>query len=165
MDPNFLLIIIAVFVFVAAVALCIQAGLLFGMYRTARVFEQKVFPMLPKLDALLDSSRSAVDEGRKQMAEITTKAQEILDSTKKQLVRVDEVLEDATTRAKVQMDRVEMVVDDTVQRAHQTVTMVHGGIIKPIKELQGLSAGLKAALGTLLHGRNGPIHADEEMFI
>ena len=54
MDQN-LLIVIAVFVFVAAVALCIQAGLLFGIYRSARTMEEKASTLLPKVDALVES--------------------------------------------------------------------------------------------------------------
>jgi flagellar biosynthesis protein FliQ len=167
MDQT-LLIIIAVFVFVAAIALCIQAGLLFGIFRAARSLEDKAMPLIPKLDALVDSTRAAVDDSRQQIHDITVKTNEILDSTKKQLARVDEVLEDAAARARVQFDRAEMVLDDTMHRAHETVAMVHSGIMKPLREIQGVTAGIRAALNYLARGRNGgPVHAsaDEEMFI
>jgi hypothetical protein len=166
MDQN-LLIIIAVFVFVAAVALCIQAGLLFGIYRSARSLEEKTTPLLPKVDALVETSRVAVEDGRKHIQEITFKTNEILDSTRKQLARVDAVMEDAAGRARVQMDRAEMVLDDTMNRAQETVALVHNGIMKPLREIQGVSAGVRAALNFLMRGRNGPVHAtaDEEMFI
>ncbi|HWZ31512.1 MAG TPA: hypothetical protein VNX18_09285 [Bryobacteraceae bacterium] len=166
MDQN-LLIIIAVFVFVAAVALCIQAGLLFGIYRSARSLEEKTTPLLPKVDALVETSRVAVEDGRKQIQEISVKTNEILDTTRKQLARVDAVMEDAAGRARVQMDRAEMVLDDTMNRAQETVALVHDGIMKPLREIQGVSAGVRAALNFLMRGRNGPVHAtaDEEMFI
>jgi flagellar biosynthesis protein FliQ len=166
MDQN-LLIIIAVFVFVAAIALCIQAGLLFGIYRSARTLEEKTMPLIPKIDALVESSRVTLDDSRKRIHDLTVKTNDILDVTRKQLARVDEVLEDAAGRARVQLDRAEMVLDDTMHRAHQTVTMVHTGIMKPLREIQGVSAGLRAALNYLMRGRNGPVHAtaDEEMFI
>jgi len=166
MDQN-LLIIIAVFVFVAAIALCVQAGLLFGIYRMTRTLEERTMPLIPKVDALVESSRVAVEDSRKQIHEITVKTNEILDTTKKQLVRVDEVLEDATARARVQLDRAEMVLDDTMHRAHETVALVHNGIMKPLREIQGVSAGIRAALNYLMRARNGPVHAgaDEEMFI
>ena|SRR5579871_3891781 len=166
MDQN-LLIVIAVFVFVAAVALCIQAGLLFGIFRAAKSLEEKTSTLMPKVNALVDSSRVAVEDSRKQIHDITVKTNEILDVTRKQLARVDEVLEDAAGRARVQLDRAEMVLDDTMNRAHETVALVHNGIMKPLREIQGVSAGLKAALNFLMRGRNGPVHAtaDEEMFI
>jgi hypothetical protein len=39
--------------------------------------------------------------------------------------------------------------------------------MKPLREIQGVSAGVRAALNFLMRGRNGPVHAtaDEEMFI
>ncbi len=166
MDQN-LLIIIAVFVFVAAIALCIQAGLLFGIYRSARTLEEKTSPLIPKIDALVESSRVAVEDSRTKIHEITVKTNDVLDMTRKQLARVDEILEDATGRARVQLDRAEMVLDDTMHRAHETVALVHNGIMKPLREIQGVSAGLRAALNYLMRGRNGgaPATADEEMFI
>jgi hypothetical protein len=167
MDNN-LLIIMAVFVFVAAIALCIQAGLLYGIYRSARSLEQKTTALLPKVDALVDTSRSAIEDSRKQIHEITVKTNDILDVTRKQLSRVDEVLEDAAGRARVQLDRAEMVLDDTMSRAHETVALVHSGIMKPLREIQGVTAGIKAALNYFMRGRNGgapAATADEEMFI
>ena len=167
MDQNLLLIIMAVFVFVSAVALCIQAGLLFGIYRSAKAMEEKASTLMPKVDALVDSSKAAVDESRKKIDELTIKTSDILDVTRKQLARVDEVLEDAAGRARVQMDRAEMVLDDTMHRAHETVALVHTGIMRPLKEIQGVTAGIRAALNFLMRGRNGrvPATADEEMFI
>ncbi len=166
MDQN-LLIVMAVFVFVAAVALCIQAGLLFGIYRSARSMEEKASVLLPKVDALVESSKAAVDDSRKQIHEITLKTNDILDVTRKQLARVDEVLEDAAGRARVQFDRAEMVLDDAMTRTQETVAVVHNGIMKPLREIQGVSAGIRAALNFLARGRNGrmPATADEEMFI
>lgn len=167
MDQT-LLIIIAVFVFVSAVALCIQAGMLVGIYRSTKALEEKATPLLPKIDALVESSRRVIDDSRTQIHDITVKTNEILDSTKKQLARVDEVLEDATARAKAQLDRAEMVIDDTMQRAQEVVAVVHNGVMKPLREIQGVAAGIRAGLNYLMRGRrDGPLQAtaDEEMFI
>ncbi|MGH9559572.1 MAG: hypothetical protein ACRD30_10055 [Bryobacteraceae bacterium] len=162
-----ILIVIAIFVFLAAVAMCIQAGLLFGMYKTAKRIEQRTTPLVPKVDALMETSRTVLDDSRKQIHDITVKTSEILESTRKQLARVDEVLEDATGRARIQLDRAEMVIDDTMNRAQETIALVHGGIMKPLREIQGLTAGLRAALNYLMRIRSNPVQAtaDEEMFI
>ncbi len=167
MDQQTLLDIMAAFVIVSAVALCIQAGFLFGIFKAVKTMEARTAPLIPKLDALVESSRVAIDDSRIQIRDITQKAGEILDSTRKQLARVDEVMEDAASRARVQMDRAEMVLDDTMNRAQETVALVHSGIMKPLREIQGVSAGVRAALDFLMRGRrNGPVAtADEEMFI
>ena len=167
MDQN-LLIIMAVFVAVAAIALVIQAGMLYGIYKSSRAMQAKVEILAPKIEALADTSRAAVDENRVKLAEITGKTNEILDITRRQLERVEELLEDASTRALVQLDRAEMVVDDAMNRAQETVAIVHEGIMKPIREINGVAAGLKAALQYFFRGgRPNPdqVTADDEMFI
>ncbi len=167
MDQQTLLTIMAAFVIISAIALIIQAGFLFGIYKGLKTLEEKTTPLIPKVDALVEASRSAVTESRAQIHDISLKTGDILDVTRKQLARVDEVLEDATVRARVQMDRVEMVLDDALNRTQETVAAVHSGIMKPLREIQGVQAGIRAAVNFLTRGRhNGPAAtADEEMFI
>jgi hypothetical protein len=168
MEPHTLLGIIAVFACIASIALLIQAGFLIGIYKTTRGLEDDVRNVLPKVESLLETSRTAVEDGRRQMAEITAKTGDILETTRKQLARVDEVLEDAAARARIQLDRAEMVPDDTMNRAQETVALVHGGIMKPLREIQGVAAGIRTAFQFLMRGgRPNPSQAtaDEEMFI
>ena len=164
-----------VFVAVAAIALVIQMGLLFGMYKSTRAMKETADRLTPKIESLLETSRVAIIESRTEIAAITAKTNqaitatnEILESAKKQMAQVEELVTDATARARIQMVRAEMVIDDTMNRAHETVAIVHGGIMKPLREIQGVAAGLHAALQYLSRGgRPDPAHAtsDEEMFI
>lgn len=175
MDQTTLLYVMTAFVIIAAIALCIQAGMLVAMNRTTKALHDKVAPLVPKVESLVpkvellvESTRSTVEQSKKQLAEITTRATEILDSTKHQLAMVEEVVTDASARARVQMERVELVLDDTLSRAHETVATVHNGIMKPLKELNGIAAGLKAAVAFLARGNRPSVAqatSDEEMFI
>jgi hypothetical protein len=168
MDPNTLLVIMAVFTAVAAIALAIQASMLIGIYRSSKAMSERVAHLAPKVEALADTSRLALEESRVSLKEITAKTTDILDTTRRQLARVEEVLEDATTRARVQLDRAEMVADDAMTRAQETIAIVHGGIMKPIREINGVAVGLRAALHYFMSGgRPQPDQAtaDEEMFI
>ena len=57
---------------------------------------------------------------------------------------------------------------EEVERMSDHVTMLHGGVMKPMKEISGVAAGLKAAIQFLSRvNRPSPdgLHADEEMFI
>ncbi len=167
MDQQTLLTVMTVFVVVAAAALIIQAGFLFGIYKASRGMNENVQRLMPKIESLLETSRNTIEDSRKQIADITAKTSEILDTTNKQLHRVEELLTDATARAKVQMDRAELVLDDAMGRAQQTISMVHGGVIKPIQQINAVAAGVRTALSFLLRGRPNPERAtaDEEMFI
>jgi uncharacterized protein YoxC len=168
MDQQALLIVMTVFVAIAAVAMVFQAVMLWGVSKSARAVEERVAKLAPKVESLAESSRAAIEEGRANMAEITSRTKEILDTTQRQLNRVDQVLEDVADRVRVQFDRAEMVVDDVMTRAQETVAVVHGGIMKPIREINGVAAGIRAALHYFMRGgRPSPdrVTADEEMFI
>jgi endonuclease III len=175
MDSQAWFILLSVFAGVAAIALCIQAGMLFAIFKSARATEEhikRVIPqvetMLPKVEALVVSSTAAVDMSRKQIESITTKASDILDVTRVQLARIDGVLEDASSRVHTQLAHAEMVIDDTMSRAQETVSTVHSGIMKPLREIQGVAAGVRTAIFYLMRGgRPSPAQAtaDEEMFI
>jgi ABC-type transporter Mla subunit MlaD len=168
MDQMTLLYVMTAFVIISAIALCIQAGFLFGMYKTAKTMEEKVVPLVPKVNALLDTAKTTVEQSKKQIVDITTKANDILDSAKRQLAQVEGVVTDASSRAKVQMERVEMVLDDTMSRAHETVATVHNGVMRPLREVNGIAVGIKTALAHLARGGRPSVAqatSDEEMFI
>jgi len=175
MSETALLYVMTAFVIISAIALCIQAGMLAGMYKTTKALQEKINPLIPKVESLVETANSTVKQSGTQIAEITTRAnaimessQDILDSTKRQLAIVEEVVGDAALRAKVQMERVELVLDDTLSRAHETVAVVHDGIMRPLREVNGIAAGVRAALGALARGNRPTVDratSDEEMFI
>ena len=170
-----LLIVLTVFVFVSAIALVIQAGLLFGIYKAARTLQQQTTSVLPQVQSVLGKAEATLDESRKTIAEITTKANEIttkandlMDMGKAQMVKLDGVITDASQRAKVQLERAELVVDDTMTRVHQSVTAVHNGIVRPVKEIQAIAAGISTAIQHFLRGGRPSVAQathDDEMFI
>lgn len=168
MDTNALIIVMTVFVIISALALCVQAGYLFGMYRAVKTLQDRLIPLVPKVESLVDSTKTTVDQSRQQIVDITTKANDILESTRSQLAMVEEVVADATSRAKVQMERVELVLDDTMSRAHETVAVFHTGIMRPLRELNGIAIGIKTAFAHLTRGGRPSVAqatSDEEMFI
>ena len=168
MNEMTLLYVMAAFVIISAIALCIQAGMLAGMYKTVKALQQSINPLLPKVESLVEKTSFTVEQSGRQITEITTRANDILDSTRRQLAIVEDVVGDAAVRAKIQMERVELVLDDTLSRAHETVAVFHDGVMRPLREVNGLAAGIRAALASMARGnRPTPDHAtsDEEMFI
>jgi ElaB/YqjD/DUF883 family membrane-anchored ribosome-binding protein len=168
MDQTALLYVMTAFVIISAVALSIQAGMLVAVSKKTKELHDKITPLVPKVESLVATTQATVELSRKQIAEITSKANEVLDSTKNQLAMVEEVVSDAASRAKVQMDRVELVLDDTLSRAHETVALLHSGIMRPLREINGVTAGLRAALQFLSRGNRASVAqatSDEEMFI
>jgi hypothetical protein len=168
MNQEWLLAVLTLFVAIAGLALLIQAFLLYGIYRTTRAIQTEALSILPQAKSILAKAESTIDDSRKHIVEITAKANEMMDIGKAQLVKLDEVITDASGRAKVQLERAELVVDDTMSRVHHSVTTVHNGIIKPMREIQGITAGFRTALQHFLRGQRPSVAQatqDDEMFI
>jgi ElaB/YqjD/DUF883 family membrane-anchored ribosome-binding protein len=168
MSEISLLYVMAAFVIISAIALCIQAGMLAGIYKTTKQLQESINPLIPKVESLVARADSTVEQSGKQITEITTRANDILDSTKRQLAIVEDVMGDAAARAKIQLERVDLVIDDTLSRAHETVAVLHDGIMRPLREVNGIAAGVRAALGSLSRGNRPTVDratSDEEMFI
>ncbi|MGA2879046.1 MAG: hypothetical protein ABSG13_08865 [Bryobacteraceae bacterium] len=168
MSESTLLYVMTAFVIISAIALCIQAGMLAAIYKTTKSLQESINPLVPKVEDLVGKATSTVEQSGKQITEITTRANDILDSTKRQLAIVEDLVGDAAQRAKVQMEHVEMVLDDTLSRTHETVAVVHEGIMRPLREVNGIAAGVRAALGAMARGNRPTVDratSDEEMFI
>lgn len=168
MNSDMLLVVLTLFVAISGVALLIQAFMLYGIYKTTKAIQTEALSILPQAKSILAKAENTIDESRKNIVEITTKANAMMDIGKAQLVKLDEVITDASSRAKVQLERAELVVDDTMSRVHHSVTSVHNGIIKPIREIQGLTSGMRAALQHFLRGQRPSVAQatqDDEMFI
>jgi hypothetical protein len=61
-----------------------------------------------------------------------------------------------------------MVVDDTVSRVHESVTAVHNGLLRPVREIQGIATGVRTAVEHFLRGGRPSVAQatqDDEMFI
>ncbi len=168
MTQDGLMLVMTVAVVVSALALLAQAGFLLGLYRSTRSIREQITAFAPRAESLVDSAEQTLIQSRKQLTEVTSRANAVLESAQSQLARVDDVLADAAGRARVQMERVELVLDDTVSRLHETMRTLNNGVLRPIKELSGITAGLRAALSYLLGGSRTSVAqatSDEEMFI
>lgn len=161
-------ILLTVFVGLTALSMLIQAIAVVRLSRSAREMREQLNSYGPRLETLLASAQQTVEQSRQQIQEVTSRANEVLDSTRAQLARMESVLADATTRAKSQIERVDLVLDDTISRVHETVASLHAGVLRPLRELNAVSAGIRAVFSTLLHGARPSVAQatqDEEMFI
>lgn len=168
MNLDALVMVIAVFVGLTALAQIGQLFALLALQKKAAELQQQVQAFVPRAESVLESAKQTIDQSRTQISELTTKTNEILDTTKTQLTRVDTLLADVSTRAKTQMDRAELVLDDAMGKVHETVNTVHSGVMKPLKEIQGVTNGVRAAVQHMLKGGRPTVvnaHQDEEMFI
>jgi hypothetical protein len=161
--------VIAIAVILACVAFLVQAGVMIALYRISRKMQAKVMPLADKVEPILNNAREIVIENRPRIAELSTEALEIARTARTQAVQLGEMLDDTTRRAKVRIEQIDQKVDATVEQVEQVGGAVKGAVLKPVREMNALMAGMKAALVTYAQGGRRPsvdhVTQDEEMFI
>ncbi len=158
-----------------SVAVIIQTILLFAMFLTSRKLRNQVAALSEKVEPVTESAKQTLETAKEVLGEVrlyareyASKGAELLELSRRQLARVDEVMSEATTRARSQMDRVEMVLDDTVNRFQETTTLLQNGVVRPLRQIAGITAGLRTALSVIFGARRATVEQathDEEMFI
>jgi hypothetical protein len=71
-------------------------------------------------------------------------------------------------RARAQVARIDGAVDETVEQVQQASDVVKQAILGPVKQVDGIMHGIRAAISVVAHSRRESVdHAtqDEEMFI
>ena len=168
MNADASLYLIAGAIVVPALALSLQALLMVGVYKSSIAIRDQVTALAGHVATFVAAPQHTVEQSGKQISEVATKTSEVLDLTHKQLVRIDGVLGEATTRAKIQMDRVELILDDTLGQLQETTALLHKGVLRPVREINTVAAGILAALGYLFRSQRTSIEQathDKDMSI
>lgn len=131
--------------------------------------QAKFGPLVDRFDALVSTSAKMLSENLPRVAEITTETLAVVKKVRQETERISELIDDVNGRAKVRIAQIDQTVDQTVDQVEQASEAVRNAVLRPVKEVNGLVAGVKAALNTYAQGgnRHTPEHAtqDEEMFI
>jgi hypothetical protein len=168
MSDNVFRVIITIGVAASWVTTLAIAVAMLWIYRSSKRMEEKLSLLLDKASPVLDSARSLVDDARPKIQEVFVRAAEITTLARDQMARLDALVSETSDCVRVQIERIDMVVGDAVTRVEETTAAVQGTILKPVREVNGLISGVRAALSTLARGNRASVdHAtqDEEMFI
>ncbi len=110
-----------------------------------------------------------MEENRPRIADITAESLIIAKTAREHAERIGELIDDTNGRAKARIAQIDQALEQTVAQVENATEAVKSAVLKPAKEVNGIMAGVKAALNTYAQGgnRNSPEHAtqDEEMFI
>jgi hypothetical protein len=168
--------VVAVAVLLACLASVWQAIIVAAIYRTGKEAQKagkqaqnRLGPMVDRFEAILATSSKMLEENRPRIADITAETLVIAKTARQQAERIGGLIDDANGRAKARIAQIDRTVDHTVEQVEHASEAVKSAVLKPVKEVNGIVAGVKAALSTYAQGgnRNSPEHAtqDEEMFI
>ena len=165
-DTTFLLMAIAVLI--SSIALLLSALATLGTYRAVRRLESQIAPLLPQAAEFLQNSRLALDEALIQFRETGAKTQAVLDDVRAEIAHISIVRADLAGRLQAQMQRVELVLDDAVSCVQTITNTMQGGVIRPLREVGGILAGVRTAVRVFLHFQRPSVDQatpDDEAFL
>jgi methyl-accepting chemotaxis protein len=167
--------LITVFIVVAALAILIQAGVLFGLFLSFKKTSDRVEAIARNVETkaipLLDSAKTILDENGPRLKEITTNLSETTATLKTQLTRVDATLHDVLDRTRLQVIRVDDMVSRTMDKVEETTEMLQSTVVSPVRKLTGIMQGLSVGLSAYIQRRRkASLDAmtateDDELFI
>jgi ABC-type transporter Mla subunit MlaD len=160
---------------VSTIALVASALAGYGVFKAVRNLQEKVEPLIPEAQRTLNEAnltlaeaKAAFSEAAGNLRDLGDRASRVIDKAEGQLDDFDRVRKDVSERLRVQLERAELVVEDSLQRVHEVVGTVHSGIISPVRQVNGIVSGVKAALSTFLQTRRPSVDRavqDDDMFI
>jgi methyl-accepting chemotaxis protein len=160
--------VITVGVFLAVVAFIVQTVVVYAMFRVTKATQDKLVPVVEAVTPIVGTLRRFVDENSPRFAQMTADMSEVVKSLHEQVNRLGEVVKDVSDRARAQVARIDGAVDQTVEQVQMASDVVKQAILGPVKQVDGIMHGIRAALSVVAHSRRESVdHAtqDEEMFI
>lgn len=160
---------------IATLCIVVMAGVALGLYRVATKVQSRVDDLTLKAEPILETAKKLAADNAPKLSDITSSAQviaanarDISGEAKDQAHRFAEVGRDIADRTRAQVARADAAVDDTVVQFQAAGVQAKEAMMKPVREMNAIGAGIKAAISTYAAGRRTPIDhiaQDEEMFI
>jgi methyl-accepting chemotaxis protein len=125
--------------------------------------------LLRRAEQILASVNRVIDDSRPRIATFSDEAIEIARSGREQVERMGNLLHDASEKARERLTQIDQTVESTIEQVGQASNAMKHAVMKPVREVNGLAAGISAVVSTLVKGtRKSSVDTavqDEEMFI
>lgn len=162
------LVLLAVAVAVSSLSLLVQAVAAWRVYQVVKKLQEDVRPLIPTARALLEQAETTLREAVAELQESAGKAKGLMAAVQQQVEGIGRAREELAAQWRVQSERLDLVLEDIIGRVQEVVGVLHGTVTRPVREVTGMVAGVKAALQTLLLARRPTVDRathDEELFI
>ena len=160
--------VVAIGVLLAAIAIGVQAFFYVGLYLSIKQIQRRVAGLVEKTEPVLDLARRLIEENRPKITDIANEALEITRMAKAEMVRISELVTEISDRTRVKVASAEAALENAAESLHQTASSVRSAVVRPLREINGVLNGVRAALSALVRGRQEHVDRvtqDEEMFI
>jgi len=125
-------------------------------------------PLIDQAKTTLANANLAIEENRPKVSEITEQVAGITRTSREQVDRLGALVEDAGDRARARLAQIDDTVTDAVEQVGEVGNALKRAAMRPVREANGVAAGISAAVSTFVKGRKYPPDVatqDEEMFI
>ena len=166
--------IITIFVVVAAVAIVLQAVILFALYKALRQTSERMEGIAGRLEQqaspVLTTAAAILEDAKPKIAEITTNLAETSASVRSHVTQVGEATTEIVERARMQAARLDEFVSSAAQKVEATSELLQHKVFSPMRRVRAIVTALNAGLAFFKsnrsrHRTNGESVEDEEMFI
>jgi uncharacterized protein YoxC len=168
------------FVALGAVALAVQTCILLavfiGVTSAAKSIKEEIDEIKLTVMPVLASTREMVETTRGMVTRLTPKVEsavgdlsEVARSLRTQTEDVQVSVEQMLERVRKQSGRIDTMFSSTLDAVDKASTFVASTVAKPVRQLAGMLAGLKAVVESLRSSdpayREPTLHDDKDMFV
>src|ERR1035437_3865142 len=125
--------------------------------------------LIQSVNHVAATANQILQEARPRIAGISDETAAIVRSGREQVERVGDLLHDAGDRARTRLEQIDRPVENTVNQIENVSGAVKNAVLRPVREVNGIAAGISAAVSTIVRGqRKSSVDSatqDEEMFI
>lgn len=160
--------IVAIAVILACISFLVQAVAVLALLRIVKALQGRLMPFVDSARPVVETARRILEDNRPRIAELSTEAVYIAKSVRAQVERIGELVQDTSSRARQRIAQIDRTVDHTVEQVEHAGTSVKNAMLKPVREVNAILAGMRAAIAAYASGNRPSVdHAttDEEMFI
>jgi len=167
--------VITIFVVVAAVAIVVQMGILFALYKALRQSSDRMESLANRLEQkatpVLATAAAILDDARPKLAELTTNLAESSAIVRAQVQQVGEATAEIVERARLNAARLDDFIVNAAHKVEATSDLLQNKVLSPMRRVRAMVSALSAGLSFLKANRSrrasgsaGQVE-DEEMFI
>jgi methyl-accepting chemotaxis protein len=112
-------------------------------------YRSEIIPLIDKIKPIVDKTREVVDKVAPRVDEITGQLTIISNSLREQTADIQAAANDIIDRTRRQAGRVDSMMTSVLNRVERAGEFVSGAVAKPMRQVSGLIASVKAAVDTL----------------
>jgi ABC-type transporter Mla subunit MlaD len=139
-----------------------------AIVRSGREQVERAGALIQSAKQVTATANQILQDVRPHIAQISGETAAIVHAGREQVERVGDLLHDAGDRARARLEQINHDVESTVNQIEHVSQAVKSAVLRPVREVNGIAAGISAAVSTLVRGQKSSVDSatqDEEMFI